>query len=212
MHRLFGGHHVGYRRAPRDGGRGQQAGYGGDLHRTGARVSALLQRTAFEAALAGQLVTAALDYLRGVKDWNKSRMADAPTQFMGSAWRRHALDDAGRIADSALRDQDPARPIYMAADNDHHLPLRAKPLPNAGREKAEAAALAVGATVLLPEPVADQVAKGKGTDWNDYEASNGRAATRAALGTAGLQELAAQDARVAAKSRAAERQGTGLSA
>ncbi len=124
-----------------------------------------------------------------------------------------ALDTSNLVAvASALRDQDPARPIYMAADNDHHLPLRAKPLPNAGREKAEAAAAAVGATVLLPEPVADQVAKGKGTDWNDYEASNGRAATRAALGMAGLQELAAQDARVAAKSRAAERQGTGLSA
>ncbi len=56
----------------------------------------------------------------------------------------------------ALRDQDPARPIYMAADNDHHLPVRARPLPNAGREKAEAAALAVGATVLLPEPVPDR--------------------------------------------------------
>jgi len=44
--------------------------------------------------------------------------------------------------------------------NDHHLPLRAKPLPNAGREKAEAAAKAVHATVLQPEPVAGQVAKG----------------------------------------------------
>jgi len=57
----------------------------------------------------------------------------------------------------------------------HHR-LRAphvKPLPDAGREKVEAAAAAVGATVPLPEPVADQVAKGKGTDWNDYEASQG---------------------------------------
>ncbi len=45
-----------------------------------------------------------------------------------------------------------------------------------------------------------------------YEASHGRAATRAALRTAGLQELAAQDARMAARARAAERQGTGLSA
>jgi hypothetical protein len=31
----------------------------------------------------------------------------------------------------------------------------------------------VGGKVLLPEPVPDQVAKGKGTDWNDYEASRG---------------------------------------
>ena len=62
--------------------------------------SSLLQRTAFEAAPAGQPVVAALDYLRGVKDWNKSRMSGAPTQFMGPAWKRHALDPAGRVADS----------------------------------------------------------------------------------------------------------------
>lgn len=61
--------------------------------------SGLLQRTTFEGAPAGQPVTAALDYLRGVEDWNKSRMADAPTRFMGPAWRCHALDDAGRVAD-----------------------------------------------------------------------------------------------------------------
>lgn len=124
-----------------------------------------------------------------------------------------ALDTSNLLAvATALREQDPTRPIYMAADNDHHLPLRAKPLPNAGREKAEAAAAAAGATVLLPQPVADQVAKGKGTDWNDYEASRGRAATRAALRTAGLRELAAQDAQMAVRSRAAKSQEVGLSA
>jgi phage/plasmid primase-like uncharacterized protein len=124
-----------------------------------------------------------------------------------------ALDTSNLMAvATALRDQDPERPIYMAADNDHHLPLRAKPLPNAGREKAEAAAAAVGATVLVPDPVADQVVKGKGTDWNDYEASQGKAATRTALRAAGLQELAAQDERLAARPRVAERQGSGLSA
>ena len=52
------------------------------------------------ALFSGQPVIAALDYLRGVKDWNKSRMADAPTQFIGAAWKRHALDGAGRVADS----------------------------------------------------------------------------------------------------------------
>ncbi|PZR93594.1 MAG: Tn3 family transposase [Hyphomicrobiales bacterium] len=62
--------------------------------------SALLERTEFASTPNGQLVIAALDYLRGVKDWNKSRMADAPTQFMGAAWKRHALDHAGRVADS----------------------------------------------------------------------------------------------------------------
>ncbi len=124
-----------------------------------------------------------------------------------------ALDTSNLIAvATALRDQDPARPIYLAADNDHHLPLRAKPLPNAGREKAEAAAATVGGRVLLPEPAADQVAKGKGTDWNDYEASHGKAATRAALRKAGLQELHAQDARMMTTLRDGERQEAGLSA
>lgn len=124
-----------------------------------------------------------------------------------------ALDTSNLMAvATALRDQDPARPIYMAADNDHHLPLRAKPLPNAGREKAEAAAAAIDGTVLLPEPVAEQVAKGKGTDWNDYEASHGMAATGVALRRAGLQEQAAQGARMTARARAVERQGAGLSA
>lgn len=111
-----------------------------------------------------------------------------------------ALDTSNLLAVArALRDRDPARPIFMAADNDHHLPLWAKLLPNAGREKAEAAAKAVRATVLLPEPVAGRVAKGKGADWNDYEASRGREATRAA----GLRE--------AARLRPAERERTGLS-
>jgi hypothetical protein len=62
--------------------------------------SGLLQRTVFASTPNAQPVLASLDYLRGVKDWNKSNMADAPTQFMGTAWKRHALDSAGRVADS----------------------------------------------------------------------------------------------------------------
>ena len=87
----------------------------------------------------------------------------------------------------ALRRQAPSRPIYLAADNDHHLLLRTKPLPNAGREKAEAAAAEVGGKVLLPEPVAGRTAADKGTDWNDYEACHGLAATWPALQAAGLK-------------------------
>jgi len=60
----------------------------------------LLQRTEFASTPNARPVLAALDYLRGIKDWNKSRMADAPTQFMGAAWKRHALDPAGRVIDS----------------------------------------------------------------------------------------------------------------
>jgi hypothetical protein len=62
--------------------------------------SALLQRTTLGAAPAGQPILAALNYLRRVDDWTKTRMADAPTEFLGPAWKRHALDDAGRVADN----------------------------------------------------------------------------------------------------------------
>jgi TnpA family transposase len=62
--------------------------------------SSLLQRTDFASTPTGQPVVAALDYLRGVKDWNKARMTDAPSQFMRAAWKRHALDDANRVVDS----------------------------------------------------------------------------------------------------------------
>lgn len=61
--------------------------------------SALLRRIKLDAAPAGQPVVAALDYLRGVDDWTHARMADAPAVFLGPAWRRHVLDDTGRVAD-----------------------------------------------------------------------------------------------------------------
>ena len=99
-----------------------------------------------------------------------------------------ALDTSNLMAVAvALRRQAPSRPIYLAADNDHHLPLRTKPLPNVGSEKAEAAAAEVGGKVLLPELVAGRAAADKGTDWNDYEACYGLAATWWALQAAGLE-------------------------
>ena len=33
-------------------------------------------------------------------DWTRARMKDAPTAFLGAAWKRHALDSAGRVADN----------------------------------------------------------------------------------------------------------------
>lgn len=61
---------------------------------------ALLRRITLDATPAGQPVIAALNYLRRVEDWTKTRMTDAPTEFIGSAWKRHALDDAGRVVDN----------------------------------------------------------------------------------------------------------------
>ena len=62
--------------------------------------SALLQRITPDASPAGQPIIEALNYLRGINDWTKAPMAGAPTEFLGPAWKRHALDDAGRVADN----------------------------------------------------------------------------------------------------------------
>ncbi|MBI0539082.1 toprim domain-containing protein [Roseomonas sp. KE2513] len=70
----------------------------------------------------------------------------------------------------AYRAADPSRPIVIAGDNDHHLPKRAVPLPNVGKEKAEAAAVAVGGIAAVPSfPVDD-----RGSDWNDLARRQGR--------------------------------------
>ena len=68
--------------------------------RVRALFSGLLQRITLDATPAGRPVTAALDYLRGVENWSRARMTDAPTEVVGAAWKRHALDDAGRVTDS----------------------------------------------------------------------------------------------------------------
>ena len=84
----------------------------------------------------------------------------------------------------AYRARDPERPILIAGDNDHHLPRREPPFANVGKEKAEAAALAVGGTPIIPTFEASS----PGTDWNDYAAQHGKEAARAAL-TARMAEL-----------------------
>jgi phage/plasmid primase-like uncharacterized protein len=86
-----------------------------------------------------------------------------------------AFDSANLIEVArAYRERDPARPIIVAADNDHHLPNRPTPLPNVGKEKATAAAETVNGLVLMPsfEPTET------GTDWNDFTAQHGRVAMR----------------------------------
>jgi len=69
---------------------------------------------------AGEPVTVAEGYATGATVHRATGMAVAI-----------ALDTSNLMAVAvavamALRDQDPARPIYMAADNDHHLPVRAR--------------------------------------------------------------------------------------
>ncbi|MDT5321863.1 MAG: hypothetical protein QOD88_4385, partial [Mycobacterium sp.] len=59
---------------------------------------------------------------------------------------------------------------------------RNPPLPNQGMEKAEKAAEAAGATVLLAPELPERAIAGMGTDWNDYAALRGTEAVQAAIG------------------------------
>lgn len=95
---------------------------------------------------------------------------------------------------SAYRERHPDRPIIVAGDNDHRKPLeldaQGRPKPNVGREKAEAAALAVVGYAMLPAFEADD----RGTDWNDLRRDKGQGAfssqVRAGLAAAQRHQLA----------------------
>ena len=82
--------------------------------------------------------------------------------------------DSGNLLNvaRAIRERDSSRPIIVAANNDHHLPRRAVPLPNSGLEKATAAAAVVQGVVLTPSFAAGD----KGISWNDFAAQHGKAA------------------------------------
>lgn len=99
--------------------------------------------------------------------------------------------DASNLAPiaAALRARNPSRPIYLAADTDEQLPLRRVTLPNTGRDKTNAVAVKIGATVLRPKPIPERRAMGRGTDWNDYGVHYGLAATARALQAAGLDRM-----------------------
>jgi phage/plasmid primase-like uncharacterized protein len=118
--------------------------------------------------------------------------------------------NAGNLAAvaRAYRAADPTRPIVIAGDNDHHLPRRAVPLPNIGKEKAEAAAAAVGGIVALPLfPAGD-----RGSDWNDLARRQGfqpvAAAVRSALDQ--LREVEASRAKPVTAVVASRQQAHGI--
>lgn len=103
------------------------------------------------------------------------------------AFNAHNLEAVAR----AYRAADPARPIVVAGDDDRHLPRRAPPLPNVGRERAEAAAAVVGGVAVLPAFAPDE----RGTDWNDVARRRGLAQIASAV-AAGVAELRARVQRV----------------
>lgn len=73
----------------------------------------------------------------------------------------------------ALRDKYPEAKFAIAADNDHK--LESRPMGNVGILKAQEAAQAIGAQVLVPPLLASEKAKGL-TDWNDLQKERGTAA------------------------------------
>jgi putative DNA primase/helicase len=85
--------------------------------------------------------------------------------------------NAGNIAPvaQAYRDQHPDCTIIIAGDNDHQKEADK----NVGRRKAEEAAVSVAGYTLLPDFASDD----RGSDWNDYQRTNGAEATAQALMT-----------------------------
>ncbi|MEP4030884.1 DUF5710 domain-containing protein [Roseibium polysiphoniae] len=63
--------------------------------------------------------------------------------------------------------------ILIAADDDHHLPLKSPPLPNKGLKCAQRAAEAVGGKVLAPSFTPEEKKRGL-TDWNDLKQARGQ--------------------------------------
>ena len=111
--------------------------------------------------------------------WIAEGFATAATVHRATGLPAVAALDASNLAAvaRALHEADPARPLFFAADNDHHLPRRPEPLPNVGLERAREAAALVGGRVAAPEFAPSD----RGTDWNDFAARHGLAAVRDAL-------------------------------
>ena len=94
----------------------------------------------------------------------------------------------------AFRERHPDRPLIIAGDNDHRKPLeldaQGRPKPNVGKEKAEAAAVAVAGFAMLPAFDSED----RGTDWNDLRQQKGQgvfsAQVRAGLASAQRHQLA----------------------
>jgi putative DNA primase/helicase len=96
-----------------------------------------------------------------------------------------AAFNAGNIAPVAqlYRDRYPERIVIIAGDNDHSKNADQ----NVGCRKSEEAAVQVGGFTMLPDFAPDD----RGTDWNDYQKTNGQAATGQALAS-GMRSVAAK--------------------
>ena len=90
--------------------------------------------------------------------------------------------------------QVPGLRFAFCGDNDHAHPHRLEPLPNVGKEAAEAAAHEVGGAVVLPDFKAHEQGY---SDWNDYAVLHGFEAVRTAIAekliAAGYTQAPAKD-------------------
>ncbi|WP_376100653.1 toprim domain-containing protein (plasmid) [Roseomonas sp. CCTCC AB2023176] len=86
-------------------------------------------------------------------------LREATGRAVAVAFNAHNLEAVAR----SYRVRDATRHIIIAGDDDRHLPLRRPPLPNVGRERAEAAAAAVRGIAVFPTFRTGEW----GTDWND---------------------------------------------
>nr|WP_267311331.1 zincin-like metallopeptidase domain-containing protein [Asaia spathodeae]GBR16865.1 hypothetical protein AA105894_1678 [Asaia spathodeae NBRC 105894] len=68
-----------------------------------------------------------------------------------------------------LREQSPDASLYIAGDDDRHLPLKTPPRPNVGQQKAEEAAKQSNGLAILPAFGPAQ----EGIDWNDVAQREG---------------------------------------
>ncbi|MFC7478204.1 hypothetical protein ACFQS7_27920 [Dankookia sp. GCM10030260] len=73
--------------------------------------------------------------------------------------------------------QYPRLRVGFCGDNDHHHPHRNPPLENVGLIAAKDAARTIGGTAIIPTFAPDE----PGTDWNDWAATHGFEAVRAAI-------------------------------
>lgn len=93
-----------------------------------------------------------------------------------------AFDAGGLMAAAvAMRERYPDRPIVLLADNDHDNPRQTPAKANAGLEKAQVAAKAIGAAVAVPSFTEHELTL---SDWDDWARKHGEERLSEALAPA----------------------------
>jgi TnpA family transposase len=59
----------------------------------------VVSRIEIGASPNGDAIRSAIDYLKSKAQWSGDHLRDAPTEAVGKSWRRHVLDEEGKVAD-----------------------------------------------------------------------------------------------------------------